>query len=177
MARFSALSFILLLSFARPATAEISGTDLATAKPLKVEAGKKGTVVVFMSAKCPCSNQHVPVLTKLAEEFKDFSFVAVHSNTDETAAEAKAYFAAAHLPFPVLQDEKARIADEYKAFKTPHAYVLGADGKVVYRGGVTSSASAAHTDKQYLRNALADLTEGKAVQQADTRTLGCVIAR
>lgn len=113
----------------------------------------------------------------MAADFKDFSFVGIHSNADETVNEAKTYFSAAQLPFPVLQDAQSKFADEYKALKTPHAFVLSPDGKILYKGGVTSSASGSASDKQYLRNALTNLVDGKAVELAQTRTLGCVIER
>ncbi|MFK5047747.1 thioredoxin-like domain-containing protein, partial [Klebsiella pneumoniae] len=89
---------------------------------------------VFLSTKCPCSNSHVALVKQLAKDFPAFAFVAVHSNRDETVAEARAYFR--DFGLPVLQDEKSRLADEFKASKTPHAYVLAAgDGKVLYHGG------------------------------------------
>lgn len=169
------LGFALLL--VQSSYASVSGQALLTGKVLEVKPGKNGTVLVFLSASCPCSNNHVPVLRKLAEDFKDFSFVAIHSNADEPLEMSKNYFEAAKLPFPVLQDEKTKLADEYRAFKTPHSYVLSPEGKILYKGGVTSSASASASDKQYLRDALSDVSEGKALRVSEGRTLGCVIAR
>jgi len=166
-----------LLCFAAPTSATISGTALLTGKALEVSPGKIGTVMVFLSSNCPCSNSHVPLLKKVAEDFKDFSFVAVHSNSDEPLEKSKPYFKAAQLPFPVLQDHNAKLADEYRALKTPHVFVLSPAGKVLYRGGVTSSATAAPTDTQFLREALSDITEGKPLRRSEGRTLGCVIAR
>ena len=121
----------IFLCLASQAFASVSGQGLLTGKMLNVKPGNKGTVVVFLSAKCPCSDSHVPVLKKLAEEFKDFSFVAIHSNADEQIDSSKSYFETAKLPFPVLQDEKSKIADEYRAFKTPHVFVLSPEGKIL----------------------------------------------
>jgi len=171
------LLLCLLLAIAPEANAALSGNDLLTGKTVDIKPGGKGTVVVFLSASCPCSNAHIAAMKKLSEDFKSFAFAAIHSNADEALEPSRKYFRAAQLPFPVLQDTGAKIADEYKASKTPHAYVLSPEGKIVYKGGVTSSASAAPAAKQYLRNALADLSAGRAVQQNETRTLGCMIAR
>lgn len=170
----TALSWFFLMLGAVSATASpLSGQDLFTGKPVTVKEGKKGKVVLFMSAKCPCSNAHVPALKKLAAEFPDFSFVAIHSNSDESLESAKAYFRS--FPFPVIQDEKCKLADELKALKTPHAFVIGPDDKILYKGGVTSSSSG--EGKPYLRDALADLEAGKEVRVPVGRTIGCVIAR
>jgi peroxiredoxin len=145
--------------------------------PLPVKAGPKGTVVVFLSAKCPCSNSHIGVLKNLASEFKDFAFVGVHSNVDESPEVSKEYFKNANLPFSVIQDPKAKIADAYKASKTPHAFLVAADGTVKYKGGVTDSKNGGAAESQYLREALTELQNGKEVSRPEGRTLGCAISR
>lgn len=155
----------------------LSGTDLADGKPVAIKAGKHGTVVTFMSARCPCSNAHVAILKKLAEEFKDFSFVVINSNSDETLEEARTYFKAADFGFPVLRDEDGKLADQFKALKTPHAYLLGTDGATLYRGGMTASAHGDASSTQYLREALVDVDAHRPVKTAEGRTLGCMITR
>lgn len=171
------LVFTAALSVSLSCFASISGQNLLTGKKDDVPAGKKGTVLVFLSSKCPCSNSHVGVLKALANEYKEFSFVAVHSNADETVADAKSYFTSVDLPFPVIQDEKTTIADEWKAIKTPHVFVISPEGKTLYKGGVTNSNNGPKADVQFLRDALADLQAGRAVKVAEGRTLGCAITR
>jgi hypothetical protein len=174
-ARFATALLAALLSF--PALGAVSGRGLLDGKPVTVAPGKAGTVVAFLSAKCPCSNSHVPLLKELAKEYPEFSFVAVHANADEPPGTAVPYFQAAAFPFPVIQDEKQKLADELRAYKTPHVFVLTPDGKTAYKGGATNSADAAHASKFYLRDALADLRAGRPVKVPEGRTLGCVIAR
>src|ERR1044072_3691147 len=110
---------VLLLFLHAPAWA-LEGRDLLSGKLRKVEPGPKGLVAVFLSAHCPCSNSHMQILQQLAADYKDFQFVGIQSNADEPAKESAAYFAKAALPFPVLQDENSRLANEYKANRTPH---------------------------------------------------------
>lgn len=155
----------------------ITGKDLWSQKTVQVEPAQKGTVVVFMSAKCPCSNSHVQIMKQLAADFKNFAFVVVHSNRDETQDLSQNYFKKLDLPFPVIQDEENRIADQFRALKTPHAFVLNPDGKILYKGGVTSSTNGEAADKQYLRDALNDISAGRDVKVAEGRTLGCIISR
>lgn len=155
----------------------IKGADVLSGKSLEVTPKDQGTVVVFLSAVCPCSNSHVEELKNLSAEFPQFSFVAVHSNTDEDAQTTKEYFKKAAISFPVIQDGDAKIADEFKALKTPHAFVLSREGKMLYQGGVSSSRDIAKADRKFLREALTDLKENRAVQTPEGRTLGCTISR
>ncbi|PIS10906.1 MAG: thioredoxin family protein [Bdellovibrio sp. CG10_big_fil_rev_8_21_14_0_10_47_8] len=171
---------ILVVSVAWAMPDQFQSFDLIQDKKISLatkSAEKKGLVLVFMSAKCPCSNSHVPELKALAEKYKDFRFVAVHSNSDEDLKSAKSYFQSAQLPFPVLEDSKDLIADELKAYKTPHAFVLGPQGDILYQGGVTSSAIATQADRHYLDEVLEDISQGKKPRLSRGRTLGCVIMR
>ncbi len=154
----------------------------------------KASVVVFLSAKCPCSASHEPILKDLAAKYaKDnIEFIAVHSNQNESTEETRAHFvktdagAVAHvasatsvpasLGFPMVEDRGAKIANELKALKTPHAYIIQ-KGKVVYEGGVDDSADAAEAEKHYLADALTEINSNKPVKTAKTRSLGCVIKR
>lgn len=160
--------------------AELTGANLAAPGDVKISTttkSAKGTVVVFLSAKCPCSNSHVSEIKGLAEKYKDFKFVGVHSNVDEELELSKKYFTLYALPFPVIQDEKAALADSFKALKTPHAYILSPEGEVVFQGGVTDSASGNAAKNHYLAAALEDLQQNRRVKTAQVRTLGCVILR
>ena len=168
---------IAVLSFAVQGKTVLTGKSLITDQKLELEAGNKGTVIVFMSAKCPCSNSHIGIMKKLSEEFRDFNFIVVHSNTDESIEESKAYFKNAGFNFPVVQDENGQLADRFKALKTPHAFLLSAEGTIIYKGGVTSSTSGETADKQFLKDALTEAKEGKPIRVAESRTLGCIIER
>jgi peroxiredoxin len=164
------------LAFAEP-TPHLHGVEVSSGQNIDVTPKAEGTVIVFFSSSCPCSNSHVEEVKSLAAEYPQFAFVGVHSNADETAAEAKTYFDKNHMNFPVIQDDHAKIADQFKALKTPHAFVLSADGKVLYQGGVSSSKDIKKADRKYLREALTDLKNHVAVKTPEGRTLGCTISR
>ncbi|MFZ3230360.1 MAG: redoxin family protein [Pseudobdellovibrio sp.] len=136
-----------------------------------------GTVVIFMSAKCPCSGSHTDIIKELAKKYSDFQFIGIHSNTDEANKITEEYFKKVQFPFAILQDQDAKIADIFKAFKTPHAFLINGKGEVIYQGGVTNSSNASSADKNFLADALADTVAGKPIQTPLGRTLGCVILR
>lgn len=167
---------LTLLANASPAPFRIEGTDLLNGENISaVGKEKKGLVVVFLSAKCPCSNSHIVELKSLFQDFPDFEFVGVHSNGNEPAA--KTYFENIALPFRVIEDKDFALANQLKALKTPHVFVLDRDGKTLYQGGVSDSKKFERATKKYLRSALTDLHDGRAVATAEGRTLGCEISR
>jgi thioredoxin-related protein len=143
----------------------------------RVDEKSKGLVLIFMSVKCPCSNSHVDLVKKLSQQYKDFRFLVVHSNPEENKSESQTYFKSFAPTIEVLQDEKTKLADLLKAYKTPHAFVFNSKGEIVYRGGVTNSAHAPSADRQYLAEVLQDVSEGKKPRIDQGRTLGCVISR
>jgi hypothetical protein len=79
--------------------ATIEGVDVLSGKDMQIKtsAANKGTVLVFLSAKCPCSASHEEMLNDLAAKYQDFVFIGIHSNSDEDAAMTKQHFTSAAL--------------------------------------------------------------------------------
>lgn len=146
-------------------------------KTLVPGSGSEVQVVAFLSAKCPCSAGHEPVLKELHKEFsKDFKFVGVHSNQNENIKLTQTHFAEARLPFPVLEDKGARIAKKLGALKTPHVFVLRGE-TVLYQGGIDDTSDGQDPEKHYLRDALNQIRAGKSPEVSNTRVLGCAIKK
>ncbi len=157
---------------------KIEGRDLLSQKYVKVSVeNKKALVVVFLSAKCPCSNSHNEELKSLMSLHKNMSFIFVHSNMDEKKEMSVPYFQNAQLGAPVIDDDNAELADLLKALKTPHAFVFSPAGSLLYKGGVSSSNDCATADRKLLREALDDIQAGVQVRTPNGRALGCVISR
>jgi len=160
---------------------ELSGLDLVAGKDLTIQLSKAkhGTVIIFLSSKCPCSNSHLSALNQLAKKFNDdgFSFVGVHSNVNEDYNESRQYFQSSKLSFPVIQDVNAKIADTYEAFKTPHVFVVSPQRKMLYQGGVDDSKVMQKAKRQYLLEALLAIRNGKEPAEKNVRVLGCEIKR
>lgn len=162
------------LSIAHSMNLPLSGVDLLN-KPMTITRGKLGNVIVFVSSRCPCSNSHLPYLQQLSNKYSDFQFTLVHSNQDEPNLEARNYFANSKIP--VLDDKEAHLANELMASKTPHAFVLDANGRILYQGGVTNSSLFQTAKTFFLEDALKDIRASRPVEIPEGRTLGCVISR
>ncbi len=166
------------LATAESVPAHIAGMDLSSLSHKTITLKhSKGSVIAFLSARCPCSQSHEASLTNLAIEFPDFQFIGVHSNADESESMAITHFQKSALPFPVIQDNESTTAIALGALKTPHVFVLGPDLEILFSGGIDNSQRAQNATKFFLRDTLLAIKQGKKPAERFVRTLGCNIAR
>lgn len=83
------------------------------------------------------------------------------------------------VPSAVILDDKGAIGRLYGAKTTPHMYIIDADGKLAYMGGIDSIATANPADiakaTQYVPEALAQIMIGRPVASSVTRPYGCSV--
>lgn len=83
------------------------------------------------------------------------------------------------MPSAVLLDPEGKVGRAYGAQTTPHMYVIGKDGTLLYMGGIDSIASTRVEDlekaKPYFRDALQAVVRGEKVPVATTRPYGCSV--
>ncbi len=170
--KWIALSLLVILTTtAASALPVIEGTDLRNGRSVHWPVDK-ASVVVFLSAQCPCSISHEPVLADLAQRYPQFPFVGVVSNA---AFGAEKHYAL--MPFPVISEKAHAWADGFSALNTPHAFLVDAQGNVLFQGGVDDSRDAQRAEQGYLAQALAEVAQGKPVSVKAARPLGCAIRR
>jgi thiol-disulfide isomerase/thioredoxin len=143
----------------------------------------KAVVVAFLGTECPISNTYAPVLSNLSKEFgaKGVLFVGVYSNRQDDAASVAKHAKEFSIPFLVLKDEDAAVADRFAAKRTPEVFVLDGTRTVRYRGRVDDqfdrSVKRPQAGERYLADALDAILRGQAVAQAETKATGCLISR
>lgn len=169
------------LGYAAVPTGKVEGIDSITQKPASMSwsQAKNATVVYFLSARCPCSSSHEDRIRELFTKFsgQGVQFIAVHSNQDEPETEAVEHFKKSPLPFPILKDPGASLANQFGAFKTPHAYLISPKGELLYQGGIDEAHVAQIAKKFYLETAIQQWIKGQKPDPSETRVLGCVIKR
>ena len=181
--RISILGLFFLFNGASWASSlvEVSGSDLVQDKEVtfRFSEAQKATVVAFLSTRCPCSASHQSVLNQLTRDFgtQGFRFVGIHSNANEDLKEAREFFGKSGLAFPVVHDPHSKLADQLKAFKTPHVFVVSPKAEVLFEGGVDNSKSSEKATQHYLKEALAAISLGKNPPEKAVRVLGCEIKR
>jgi peroxiredoxin len=83
------------------------------------------------------------------------------------------------MPSHVLLDPEGRVGRLYEARVTPHMFIIGKDGTLLYMGGIDSIPSWRTDDiakaKNYVLAALGEIKAGKRVSDAATRAYGCTI--
>ena len=146
---------------------------------LKSLKGNKGAVLIFIATKCPVSNGYNDRMEKLAQDYKakGINIIGINSNVTEPAAEVKSHAADKHLTFTILKDEGNKIADRLGATRTPEAYVLDANSKLVYHGRIDNSRDESAVDSRELRDAMEALLAGKPITKTTAMAFGCNIKR
>ena len=83
------------------------------------------------------------------------------------------------VPTATLMDEDGAAGRAYAARVTPHMYIVDAQGRLVYAGGIDSIPSARTADIQtatnYVRTSLGEALAGKPLSLSTTRPYGCTI--
>jgi thiol-disulfide isomerase/thioredoxin len=191
---FATIALTALAAAGEPKPAPILGAKLADWTLTRADTGKpwslasdaadaKAVVVAFLGTECPVSNSYVAVLASLSKKYesKGVRFVGVYSNRqDDTAAVAK-HAKEFSIPFVVLKDEGAALADRFAAKRTPEAFVLDGTRTVRYRGRIDDQfdkgIKRVQPKNRDLVNALDAVLSGQAVTQAATEPTGCIIGR
>jgi len=138
------------------------------------------TVVVFISAECPCLHAHLGRLRELANTFgpRGVQFLAVDSEVGASPARAKETQADLELPFPVLVDPGARLAEAFGAEYATFTVIVDRALNVRYRGGIDSDKRKMHDGATpYVREALDDLLAGRPPRRTEGKALGCVLRK
>jgi peroxiredoxin len=168
--------------------------DAAPAFTLKDTDGKevklsdyKGKIVVleWFNPECPFVKKHhvtFDTMTKLAKDYKDKNVVwlAINSNAEGKQGSAATDNAKAKtdykMDYPVLLDTKGETGKAYGAKTTPHMFVIDKEGKLVYAGAIDNDSSVSKLgEKNYVKNAIDEISAGKKVTDATTTSYGCAV--
>jgi peroxiredoxin len=183
----AALNLVLILGLAGCGAPSMHAKDVVLAGEGRASAPLSSllrqarfTVLVFISAECPCVEAHDERLRALAAQYRQrgVQFLAIDSEVGTTPESVAAFERERRYAFPVLVDRKARLANALRAEYASYTVVLDAAGDIHYRGGVDSDKQKLHEDAvPYLRDALEDLIAGRPVRRPEARTLGCVLRK
>ncbi len=78
----------------------------------------------------------------------------------------------------MLTDVSGEVGKLYNAKTTPHMFLIDVNGNIVYQGAFDDKPDAFDGPEgatNYVRNAIADLKEGRAVKVSDTEAYGCSV--
>jgi len=143
----------------------------------------RGKVVVleWTNPDCPFVQRHyrAKTMSTLADRFKnrDVVWLAVNSTNYMDAAKDRAWRAEQGFSYPVLDDRVGSVGGAYGAKTTPHMFVIDKTGTVVYQGAIDDDAAGANegSARNYVAEALDDVTGGRPVRVAETKPYGCSV--
>ena len=147
----------------------------------------KGFIIVFTCNHCPFAKLYPPRLNNLNNKFKPLGvpLIAI-SSTDTMMYEEDTYpnmviKANEELfNFPYLFDEMQVVAKNFKAQKTPHAYVIWKENEkwiVKYNGAIDDNGMEPEkVTETYVSNAVNELLTNQPIKTSETKSIGCQIA-
>lgn len=160
---------------------DVSGVKISMADVKK----ENGLLVLFSSNTCPFVMQwegRYPELKAWADKNK-VGMVVLNSNhqkrdSDDSLEAMKKHAKEKGYNFYYALDNESVIANAYGGQTTPHAFLFNNKMELVYKGAIDDSYKSASDVKQaYVKDAIANLSGGKAVVIAETKPVGCSIKR
>lgn len=155
-------------------------------------AKENGTLVIFTACDCPFvignGNKSEGWEGRYNDVYKaamdaNVGMVLVNSNeAKRKGADSFENIMARHdeqgYQMNVLYDSHHKVADEFGAKFTPHVFLFDSEGKLVYTGAIDDNVqSSEKVKKEYLKDALNAIKEGKEIPVKESRALGCSIKR
>ena len=136
-------------------------------------AERRGTVVVFLSARSGVGQLEMQTLSELSSRYRQrgILFVGVFPNAEETGDEVRQFSQRAGLLFPIYRDPQRNAARQFGAQVLPEVFLLNAEGALVYRGAIGSTNAAA------LAAALAAFQKGEPVSPNSVPATGALIGQ
>jgi hypothetical protein len=137
-------------------------------------------VFVFLGPECPISQRYVPELNRIASQHKTdvMEFYGVVSGRSAAATNATAFAREYAIAFPVLVDERLEMARWLRPTHVPEAYVLKADGDLMYHGRIDDGYEAIGKQRtvvqhRELRDAISALLAGRTPPRLFAQPVGC----
>ena len=146
----------------------------------------KGFIVVFTCNHCPFAALYPKRLNDMSEKYAKLGvpLIAI-SSTDTVTYEEDSYAnmvekaATENFKFPYLYDNTQVVAKDFKADKTPHAFIVWKENSewvVKYNGAIDDNGyEPQKVTNAFLADAVDALLANRAIALNKTKSLGCQI--
>ncbi|HEX4278197.1 MAG TPA: redoxin family protein [Bryobacteraceae bacterium] len=137
---------------------------------------KKGAVIVVWSSTCSHCIRYDKYFNGFGEQYPDIGLLIVSSRNGEELDAVRRAAAQRKLKFPIVHDPASIVAGEWFTRQTPRAFLIDANGALLYRGAVDNYKYSDDPEYvAYLDPALAQFLQGKPVEKQETASYGCAI--
>lgn len=141
--------------------------------------GDKGTLLIFISTRCPVSNNYNQRMQALHQEYgaRGIRIVGFNANRTEPVEEIGSHAREKGLTFLILKDVGNRIADYLGASVTPEVYLLDTQNVLRYHGRLDADQYDSSLNANELRAALDTLLSAREIANTGKKAFGCTIKR
>ena len=144
-----------------------------------------GILVVFTSNSCPFVVMWEDRYKILEEKCmnSDLGMVYINSNQakrdgDDSVEEMKKHSIKMGYTYPYLIDKNSKIANSFGAKTTPHIFLFNKKKVLVYKGAIDDNYNSINdVTKNYLLDAMQEVSDQKSVSVSETKAVGCSIKR
>ncbi len=142
--------------------------------------GSTATLFLTLDPECPMTLGYAPMFDSLQHALPEGVRMVGFYPAPFIVADSANLFAQQHgFTFAQLMDPDCRLANALRARVTPEAFLVGADGAVLYRGAIDDSAVREGRKriavKHYVIDALRAVSAGAAVAVKTVPALGCIV--
>jgi peroxiredoxin len=160
---------------------DVSGRDVS----LKDAVQKNGLLVMFSCNTCPYVKKNQQRTLQLAALARQHQVGVILLNSNEGGRDEGDSYAAMQeyakdqgYNFFYAVDTDSRMANAFGASRTPEIFLFDASGKLQYKGAIDDNPSDGDNVKRsHAREAITEMTAGKAVSVRESRSVGCGIRR
>lgn len=159
----------------------VSGKEVSIKDVMK----DNGVLVMFSCNTCPYvikNQERTKAIASYAEKMK-VGVILLNSNEaqrseEDAYAQMKKYAVTQQYNWNYVVDKNSEIANAFGANRTPECFLFDKTGVLVYHGAIDDSpADPAAITRQHLKQAINELTAGKAVTVKESKSVGCGIKR
>lgn len=141
-------------------------------------------VFVFLDTECPISQQYLPNLEALREEFSHNSiqFLAIFPTKGVTNQEVITLQKKYNFHYPFIIDSNKKLTISLDAKTTPEVFILNDKNNILYRGAIDDlyydlGRKRHNASIFYLENAIKSIIEHQPITIETTQAIGCDIER
>lgn len=140
-------------------------------------------VIAFLGTECPLAKLYSLRLEELQKSWnpQEVQILAIDSNPQDSLAEMAAFCRRQELSFPFLKDEGMRVANEFKATRTPEVFVLDNHQRIRFSGRIDDQYGIGYqktaASQMWLKTAVAAVLAGKAVEEPFVPAVGCLLGK
>ena len=146
----------------------------------------KGFIIVFTSNGCPFAKLYPQRMNEMNLKYMPLGVPLIAINSTDTLQFEENSFTEmvksakeSNFNFSYLTDAEQVVAKNFRAKKTPHAFVIWKENNewiIKYNGAIDNNA--AHPElvqNKYVENAVNELLRGEDVKIKETKSIGCSI--